>query len=243
MLPIIHGEDENEPESLLELCLKFVAKNLEVICYSNPLTKGYELINGLALPREICEKLLHIYQQNGYVLDDQFVKIFGNPAVTSLKSVRLRNSNITNEGLIILLKHRLVELELNRNNKITPEAFPELIANGDRLQSLMIGAGVDLLPTQNVGLRGYDENILKLPNLRRLALHKRRFAAKSSTSYFLGLNINFTNLTSLDLSCCTDLDDNMSFLSSLSNLVSLTLYNVPRIADSLIYICQLKTLR
>lgn len=239
MFPINPGGDENEPESLLYHCLKFVAKNLEVICYSNPETKGYELINGVALPREICEKLLQIYQQNGYILDDQFVKIFGNPAVTSLKNVRLRNSNISDEGLIILLKHRLVELELNKCSKITVKAFSELNKYGDRLQSLVIGAGVDLLPNS---IRGFD-SILKTVNLRRLTVRNLKdFESKTGTLYFHGLLSNLPNLTCLDLSGCVD-KDNLSCLTSLPNLVSLTLHGVPKIGDAIFNICQLKKLR
>ncbi|XP_075228919.1 protein zer-1 homolog [Lycorma delicatula] len=239
MFPINPGDDENEPESLLYHCLKFVARNLEVICYSNPHTKGYELINGLALPREICEKLLQIYQQNGYVLNDQFVRIFGNPAVTSLKAVQLRNSSISNEGLAILLKHRLTELEINKCNKITEEAFTKLNEYGDRLQSLVIGAGVDLLPH----FLPDNDYILKTPNLRRLAVRNlRNHGAQTSKLYFRRLLNALPNLACLDLSGCNDLD-NMLCLTSLPNLISLTLHNVPRIADSLIHVCQLRKLR
>ncbi|KAK9499321.1 hypothetical protein O3M35_002374 [Rhynocoris fuscipes] len=60
--------------------------------------------------------------------------------------------------------------------------------------------------------------------------------------YFPLLLGSLPNLTDLDLSGCSDVE-NLDYLTKLTNLTSLTLHNTFKIQESLPYICQLKTLR
>lgn len=250
MLPPFLSEKESEPDTLLNQCFKYVAKNLDTICYIDPSTKSFELFHGLALPREICEKLLQVYQHSGGVIDDQFVRIFSTPFVTSLRRVRLRNSTISDDGLATLLKHRLVELDIAQCPNITEKSLVQINHYGDRLVSLVIGPGIFLLPDSLVGVvqdwHGYNPAssyreqgyILKTPNLRRLTIRNLYIGDKN---YFPLLLQSLPQLTHLDLSGCSDLDD-LSYLTQLKNLVSLILHNV-KVQDALSSICKLKKLR
>ncbi|KAL1117159.1 hypothetical protein AAG570_004486 [Ranatra chinensis] len=243
----------NEPDSLLSQCFKFVVRNLDLVFYKDPPTNGYELMPGQALPREICEELIREYQLNGFQVNDKFVRLFKNLSTTSLRHVRLRNSTITDDGLCTILRHRPVELDIAKCQMITDQSLNTLNEYGDRLVSLVVGAGVRLLPdyllyavshncTGQRTLLSYEERgyILKTPNLRRLAV--RGLYTHREKHYFPLLLESLPNLTELDLSGCSDVE-NLDYITHLVNLTSLTLHNVFKIQDSLVYICQLKKLR
>jgi Leucine-rich repeat (LRR) protein len=86
-------------------------------------------------------------------------------------------------------------------------------------------------------VRGY---ILKTPNLRRLAV--RNLYTHREKRYFPLLLESLPNLTELDLSGCSDVE-NLDYITHLVNLTSLTLHNVFKLQESLPHICQLKKLR
>lgn len=247
-------ETESEPETLLNQCFKFVARHLYTICYVDPCTNNYELRQGITLPREICEKLLQVYQQNGGILDDRFVRIFSSPE-TSLRRVRLRNSNITDEGLAILLKHRLLELDIAKCRNVSQNSLLEINRYGDRMTSLIIGYGAQLLPNSIENELSTAEDcissglslsslqkcfILKTPKLKRLAI--RCLSVNKEKTYFPILLRSLPNLTHLDLSGCSDLDD-LTYITQMPNLVSLVLHNVIRIQEALVALCELHNLR
>ncbi|KAJ9584522.1 hypothetical protein L9F63_021132 [Diploptera punctata] len=252
MLPFLTACKDSAPETLLELCLKYVVDNLDTICSVDPFSNDYKLKEGLALPSEICEKILQVYQQGGHVLDDRFVNIFENPHTTRLQRVNLRNSSITDDGLCSLLKHKLIELDIANCSNITEGSLVHINESGDNLLSLIIGSSVHLLPDtlfpensrvedgENASVyykRGY---ILRTPNLRRLAI--RNFIVDGEKMYFPLLLCPLHNLTYLDLSGCFDLGD-LSYLSELKNLVCLILYNVQRLQDAIGSLCKLQNLR
>ncbi|XP_073975852.1 protein zer-1 homolog isoform X2 [Rhodnius prolixus] len=250
---VINSNDSKGPDTLLSQCFKFVVRNLDLVFYKDPTTSGYELLPGQALPREICEALIREYQLNGFQVNDRFIRLFKNLSNTSLRQVRLRNSTITDDGFHTILRHRLVELDISKCQMITDQSLNVLNEYSDRLVTLIVGAGVQLLPdslmysvshswaNQNNPLsfddRGY---ILKAPNLRKLAI--RNLYIHREKRYFPLLLGSLPNLTDLDLSGCSDVE-NLEYITKLNNLVSLTLHNVYKIQESLPYICQLKTLR
>ncbi|XP_067009020.1 protein zer-1 homolog isoform X2 [Anabrus simplex] len=252
MLPSVTVCGESAPDSLLDLCFKYVVCHLETICSIDPFTKDYKLKEGLALPSEICEKIIQVYQTGGHVIDDRFVNIFQNPHTTRLRRVRLRNSSITDDGLCTLLGHNLLELDLFNCANITEGSLVHINECGESLLSLSLGSGVHLLPSslfpedarmqEGDNISGYHRRgyILRTPNLRRLAV--RHLYIQGERMYFPLLLRSLTNLTHLDLSSCFDLGD-LSYLCELKNLVSLVLFNVQRLQDALESLCKLTKLR
>lgn len=241
MLPFLTVCKDSAPETLLELCLKYVVDHLDTICFIDPFTKDYRLKDGLALPSEIWEKILHVYQQCGHILDDRFVNIFKNPHTTRLQRINLRNSSITDDGLHVLLKQKVMELNIDNCSNITEGSLVHINESGDCLLSLTIGSSVRLFPhvllDSAYHRRGY---ILRTPNLRRLAV--RNLVVPGEKMYFSLLLHSLHNLTYLDLSACFDLGD-LSYLCELRNLVSLILYNVKRLQDAIGSLCKLVNLR
>jgi Zyg-11 family protein len=245
--------NQRAPESLLDLCFKFVVNHLETICTIDPFTKDYKLQEGLTLPSELCERILQVYQQMGNSVDDRFINIFQNYEATPLKRVRLRNSSITDDGLCTLLNHNLVELDLSYCENLTEGSLVHINEVGHHLLSLSIGGFVQVLPdslypeksaheNMNVVISPYERRgyILRTPNLRRLAV--RALYVPGERFYFPILLRPLKNLTHLDLSSCEDLGT-LDYLTEMANLMSLVLYNVHRIQDMLPAICSLKTLR
>lgn len=241
MLPYLTVFKDSAPETLLELCLKYVVDHLDTICSIDPFTKDYKLKNGLTLPVEICEKILNVYQRGGNILDDRFLNIFQNPQTARLQRVNLRNSSITDDGLCALLNQKLIELVIDNCFNITESSLVHINDSGNSLLSLVIGSSVHLLPKtlQDSAFhgRGY---ILRTPNLRRLAV--RHFIVNEEKTYFPLLLRPLHNLTYLDLSECFDLGD-LSYLCELKSLISLILYNVQWLQGAVGSLCKLVNLR
>ncbi|KAG8230818.1 hypothetical protein J437_LFUL010598, partial [Ladona fulva] len=234
------------PESLLDLCLKYLVGNLETFCVEDPVSKTIFLKEGLTLPCEICEKILEVGQQN-QCLEDRFVKIFENTQATRLKRVRLRNAHITDSGLCILLNHNLLELDLNNCVGLTKLSLRYINKHGDELSSLVIGPSVNILPDnlhpdyeEGMSEDGTYAYIIRAPNLRKLAV--RNFNNNIPVQFFRTLVRPLNRLTHLDLSGCYDLGD-LSYLCELKNLCSLVLHNVRRIQENVDSICRLENLR
>lgn len=253
MLSFLAPCKDSEPETLLELCFKFVVKRPDTICTVDPFTKDYRLRDGLALPSEICENIIHFYQQSGNIVDDKFVNIFQNPHTTRLKRVRLRNSAITDDGLCALLSHRLIELDLFNCINITEGSLAHINDFGNSLLSLSVGSQVHILPdtlysedSQKLPeadkRSAYQERgyILRTPNLRKLTV--KNLYVPGEKFYFPLLLHSLQNLVYLDLSNCFDLGD-LSYLCDLKNLSTLILYNVQRLQDAIASICRITSLR
>jgi len=237
-------DSANAPDSLLDQCFVFVVRHLSTISRVNRATHCYELYPGLALPRELCEKLVYFYNQNVGVLDDRFISLFNNTSFTSLKRICLRNSSVTDEGLAALLKHNLIELDLEKCSNITEQSLSTLNEHGDCLTSLSVGAEVQLLPNDLYPAHtssSYDEAIIKAPKLKRLVLRNIMPGVKDQM-YFNRLFQALPNLTYLDLSGFVDIED-FSFLKQLTNLVSLILHNVVKVQNGMTAILELKKLR
>ncbi|KAF6200926.1 hypothetical protein GE061_005373, partial [Apolygus lucorum] len=244
------SSEPNAPETLLCQCFKFVVRNLNSVFTEDPATQGYELQPGHALPREICEALIRHYQLSGYQVNDRFVRLFKDRSSTVLRYVRLRNSTISDDGFKTVLSHRLVELDIAKCQQISDQSLTTLNLYGDRLVSLVVGAGVQLLPDSlsfsvpwpdpspmSFEERGY---ILKAPNLRKLAI--RNLYIHRDRRYFPLLLESLPNLQELDLSGCSDVE-NLEYITKLKHLTHLTLHNVFKIQDCLVNICKVKTLR
>lgn len=246
-------EDDNAPISLLDQCFRFIVQQLCTICFLNTSTDLYELHEGLVLPRELCEKVFHFYNQNAGArgIDDKFVNIFKNTSVTSIKRVRLRNSVITDQGLKVLLQHKLIELDLEKCKSLSTNSLPILNQFGENLLHLTIGTDVNLLPS-SLNSPPLDEEfllfkgqavypVIKAPNLRKLAIRSFKFV-RNDQIYFDSLFKFLPQLVHLDLSGSIGIES-LSFLEHLKSLVFLVLHNVVKVQDGLYSICELKSLR
>lgn len=246
-------EDDNAPISLLDQCFRFIVQQLCTICFLDTSTDLYELHSGLVLPRELCEKVFQFYNQNAGAsgIDDKFVNIFKNTSVTSIKRVRLRNSVISDQGLKILLQHKLIELDLEKCKTISARSLATLNEFGENLLHLTIGTDVSLLPS-SLKSPPFDQEfliykgqaispVIKAPKLRKLAIRNFKFVSNDQL-YFDSLFKFLPQLVHLDLSGSTGIEC-LSFLTHLKRLVYLVLHNVVKVQDGLTSICELKSLR
>lgn len=246
-------KEEQVPDTLLRLCLKYVARNLDTLCVETP--DGYTLHDGLALPKEIGEPLIETYQNNGGEIFDCFAHLFEDVTKTNLRSVHVRNSGITDDGLDFLLRHELQDLELINCQNLTHRTYLNIFQRSANLRSLTIGPNVKLAPmhlksTEQGSPVLTDDDAMavdaKAPNLRQLVL---RAVAESPPSYdknntFLADIIEkLPHLRMLDLSYCISVGS-LRYLNQLTSLHTLIMFDVPHLQDhgAIINICALSTL-
>nr|BDT62819.1 MAG: zer-1-like protein [Metapenaeus joyneri majanivirus] len=168
-------------DSLLNLSGKHLISHPETFCFKEPKDSGlWHLKPGLVLPREICELLLTLLQEKNHKLvDDNFINIFKDLERTRLKRVNLRYSKVSDDGLNVLLSHRLVELDISDCSKLTEKTLENINKSGELLNVLVIAGNktaqkilptsvfMDSDPTLYPSLR---EFILKTPSLREFIL-------------------------------------------------------------------------
>lgn len=229
------------PERLLDICFDYINKHIETICPYDVSGK-MQLMENLALPVEICERLLNVRSNSFTPINSSFINVFRNTSCTRLKRVRLRKTEIEDEDLEVLLKHRLTELEIAHSPNLTSSCVRHINENGITLYSLGIGENTNIFPSKVYGklkINEYEKNyILLVPMLRRLSLKCLESLPPDFYNLFL---YNLVNLTHLDLSNCSDLG-NFEYSEHLVNLNSLILYNVNGIKCMVPAICKLKSL-
>ncbi|XP_050315742.1 protein zer-1 homolog isoform X1 [Anthonomus grandis grandis] len=229
------------PTKLLDLCFKFINNNLDSISQYCGYSGYLKLKDGICLPVEICEKLLAVHSHSLCNIDSNFINIFKDTKNTRLKRVCIKNSNIFDHDLEVLLSHHLLELELIQNNKLTHNAIKHFNNYGSSLISLSIGEDVNFFPFTLFESMEYWQRsyILNTPNLRRFTLK----SCRSMTSDFFKVLLQpMINLTHLDLSNCGTFGSNFSCAEHLVNLRSLILFNVSRIHSMVPAICRLENL-
>lgn len=227
--------EDSAPESLYELAMNFIVHNLGSISMIDPITQRRKLKDGIILPAEICESLLQTYQRTRRINDD-ILNIFHDRSRSRLEDIKLRNSSITDEGFKGLLEHKPARLELTRCEHLSHAALDLINRNSDKLVSLSIGAHVYIISQEETMFQqqGY---IIKAPNLRRLTIRRR------GAALYPGLLLTpLSTLTHLDLSECSSLGD-ISCLRDMKFLISLILYNVYWLQDSIEWICGIRTLQ
>lgn len=243
-------KEERVPDTLFRLCLKYVASNLDTLCVET--STGYTLHDGLVLPKEIGEPFIETYQNNGGEIFDCFAHLFEDVTKTNLRSVRVRNSGITDDGLEYLLRHDLHELELTNCQNLTHKTYLNIIERSANLRSLTIGPNVKIGPlhcnmTAPPDLADDPMAIdSKVSNLRQLVL---RAVPESHPSYtrktmFLADLVNkFPQLRMLDLSYSIGITS-LRYLNQLTNLHTLIMFDVPHlhVHSAIINICSLTTL-
>ncbi|CAH0547370.1 unnamed protein product [Brassicogethes aeneus] len=231
------------PESLLDVCFDYINNHLDTICVANQFG-NLQLREGVALPVEISERLLSVRSNSLNHINSKFINIFSDTTCTRLKRVKLRKTQIGNEDLEVLLKHRLLELEISHSPDLTSKCVKLLTEYGTSLNSLII-EDTNIFPKNIYGHlkfteEHYDKGFIFLaPALKKLSL--RGLQELQSDFYMLLLN-QLMNLTHLDLSNCSHLQ-NFDYTEHLTNLTSLILYNVDNIECKITAICKLKLLR
>ncbi|KAJ8927908.1 hypothetical protein NQ314_019538 [Rhamnusium bicolor] len=233
------------PEKLLDICFDYINKHLETICKYDSITGDLQLMDGLALPVEICERLLNVRSNSFTPINSNFMNIFRDTECTRLKRVRLRKTKIHDQDLEILLKHKLIDLDISHSPDLTSNCIRHITEYGTSLLSLSVGENTEIFPTNIYGKLKFNEEqydrgfIFLAPNLKRLTL--KSLSSLQPDFYMLLLN-PLSTLTHLDLSTCSDLQ-NFDYTEHLVNLISLVLYNVDGIDTKVPAICKLTNLR
>ncbi|XP_034232323.1 protein zer-1 homolog [Thrips palmi] len=212
------------PPQLKSLCLKYIAENVDILKRKD-----------VQLPIEVWESIIDMYQRLGYTVDDHLL------ACTNchIKRLHLRNADVTDAGLIVVLTQQLVELDLRNCDRLTPNLIQYLNQyGGDSLQSLTLANNGSLLtgmPALCISNGSFD---IKLRNLKKLIIND----LSGCETRLKSLISPVRNLTHLDLSNCCNLGD-LSYITALENLTSLILYNVKEMHFTILSVCKLKNLR
>ncbi|KAE8748701.1 hypothetical protein FOCC_FOCC004504 [Frankliniella occidentalis] len=212
------------PPQLKSLCLKYIAENVDILKRKD-----------VQLPIEVWESFIDMYQRLGYIVDDHLLALSN----CHIKRLHLRNADVTDAGLIVVLTQQLVELDLRNCDRLTPNLIQYLNQyGGDSLQSLTLASNGNLLsgmPPLCISNGSFD---IKLHNLKRLIINDLTGCETRLKSLISPVR----NLTHLDLSNCCNLGD-LSYVTPLENLTSLILYNVKEMHFTILSICKLKNLR
>ena len=172
---------ENAPEPLLDLCARHIACNPLTFCdhTSEPDYWFWTLKPNIVLPSEICEKLICIWQDIGsQKLDNRFIEIFRDLNSTRLKRAMLKGSNVTDDGVKLLLNHNLVELDISVCQNLTENTLEYINDKGGNLLSLVVGQKTDIFPDLKdcddkeniIAVMEEQGYVLKTPFLRRLVI-------------------------------------------------------------------------
>ncbi|VEN55325.1 unnamed protein product [Callosobruchus maculatus] len=237
--------NSSAPEKLLDICFDYINKHLlETICYEDPVTNRLSLNPGLTLPVEICERLLSVRSNSFTPVHSNFVNIFKDTNCTRLKRVRLRKSKIQDADLEILLKHRLIELEISKCSDLTYDCVEHISRYGSSLSSITIDDCPRIFPSHFISKLDMDaepfyKHVFLTTNLKKLAL---RGFSNLPIKFFMKFFFVAIKLTHLDLSGSGDLG-NFDYANHLINLTSLVLYNVDNLEKAVPAICKLKNLK
>lgn len=225
------------PESLVDICFEYIINHLETICDYEPFSNNLKLRTGVTLPVEICERLLNVRLNRDTRLTPCFINIFSDRQATRLKRVKLRNTDIHDEDLKVLLRHGLIELEISDSPYLGTHSLKYIAQHANSLTSLVIGNGIKmkLLDWKSENC----DHLIIAPHLQRLCLKNFYMVQPELYEQFFK---PLDSLTHLDLSNCSDLA-NLYFIEHLTNLTSLVLYNVDKIERMVPTICKLRNLR
>ncbi len=247
---------EGSPHTLSELCLQYCVSNKNTFCEHAPLSEKLVLKSGVTLPSEFCESLIQRYTADGRPLDDNFMHIFKDHLNTHLRRINVQDSNLTEEGLLWLLPHKPVELNISGLRALSNRTLKAINQNGKNLIKLFIGDSIGIF--DGVEIREGSEGratgdarvfggdyLFDCPDLRAFSVHgldKKVCAAHDIIATALH---PFPRLSYLDLSSCHIDVEFMDCLEALQSLQSLILYNVPisNISEAFQVIAKLKNLR
>lgn len=228
---------ENSPDSLYEQCLKYIIKNLHTIttCDPDSSRRWLKLKDGISLPRELCETFLQMYQKTECV-NDNIANLFNDKSVTKLKTINLRNSRITDDGMRTLMQHKPETVVLAHCEYLSHHTLNHINENSENLKSLKLGPVTFILPQDEnmCRTRGYTINAT---NLRSLTIRRRGLAIFPTL-----LLKPLPNLVHLDLTECIAAGP-MWILTEMKSLQSLVLHSVQWSKEAVKLIVTLKGLK
>ncbi|XP_067645920.1 protein zer-1 homolog isoform X1 [Eurosta solidaginis] len=233
-----NGYLDEDPMTLQDIIYKYICENLDVISFEDDDMGGRmrHLNEGIVLPNDICDRLLEAYQRFRRHLSDEVINLFQDTTRTSLKIVHLRNSNLSNEGLELLMRHKLYSLTIWYCKQINVHAARLLTQHGEGLRSLELGINAHMLQKCEPNEKESVDFQFNCPHLRRLVLN--------GVVLHNGLKLNsLYELTHLDLTSCMLATFSLEVLATLPLLHTLILFNVWPIANQLQAICMLRRLR
>lgn len=170
----------NVPDTLLEVCIRYCVKNLDLIAtreklYQCPklatmdvedtdclnvdhdlLYGKYEIRPGVFLTKNMCDRMVDILTEEHGPLTDDILAMFSNSQAAQLSCIDLRHSDVTCEGLQALRCQPLTELSMH----CQWSCFPVIKALHRTLRSLRLdkmAAVVDPIHLRPLGL--YDRGI------------------------------------------------------------------------------------
>lgn len=135
----------SEPEPLVDQCIRYLLHNVDRFTYKAQDVNKFRH-EDVKFPREISEKFLSMYEKSGKIVKDAFIDTFLTKEVTYIKSVQLRNAEVSDSGMAKLLKHHLHKLELIKCEKITQASLEVLNQHSDQLYSLSLGPQCNVFP-------------------------------------------------------------------------------------------------
>ncbi|KPI96120.1 Protein zer-1-like [Papilio xuthus] len=224
---------DNNTDSLLEICIETIARNLDAISITDPVTLLRRLKNDIILPVELCEKFIDIFQRK-HIIDDKVANIFRDTERTKINNLKLRNSAVTVDGLACFMVHKPKTVELTHCVDLTQVAINVINEHSENLVSLKFGP---LSYTISQNKLYQKEYILSIPQLKKLSIQCRK-----ATVFPILLTQPLYCLRHLELSELTQ-SNYLTALQGLETLESLVLYNV-RIETGLVeWICTLHSLK
>lgn len=135
-----------EVNSLCKLCVKFLASGLNNFCEYNPDENWWSLRPGVYLPPQISEELLSEFQCLNLEMSDGLLHIFADKAAAPLRRVQINASDgITDQGLMYLLSHNLIDLDISWNQTLTEKSYLSIQQHSDNLTRLAIRNAAPML--------------------------------------------------------------------------------------------------
>ena len=247
---------ENTPPSLFKLSIEHCLRHLDVITDSLP-DGARKLKEGLFLPLEISEAFLKVTLEENIKIDDYFTNIFLDCQSSRISQIILRDSPVSDEGLLNFVIHNLKKIYIDTCQNLTTKSLESINDHSDNLISLHLENSDKIFPDYLSDISGDEDEddlnsiqesiyekrryILKAPRLKQLTL--RDLNIVQGRSYFNILCKALPNLSHLDLSGCGLLQSHglqkLQFLLNCPHLVSLILFNVREVRYSLKTLCKL----
>ena len=180
---LTHGAHETV-SSLAEICLQSSLRYLESSKVWNENT---------FLPEDICEALICKKLKTGHCDDDFVAKYFADTQTSRITKIHISGATITESGVEVLSVHPLREVDLS-NCEVSGKAIVSLIKCKNTLTSLNL--------SRCRRITAFNElrhlNRLKSLDLSDTFLEQRYFDCLSALIHLRSLNVNETEITSLE---------------------------------------------
>jgi len=242
----------NCTETLYDICLDYVALNLDSTVFCESADGQLVLKSDLFLPTHICDALLSRLRPVGREL----LPLFASPTAINFRHINLKSvTDLTNAELHGVLAHHPTDLRIS-SEQLTADSIGLISSESHNLQTLHIVKCENIFSKKLQSKKHVWKKNLHVRHLAKKGIRfhcpKARYVAlcglQSNTSEILCFMLaDLTLLTRLDLSQSNiDLQHLHVALSQLQKLQILSLYSVklePNLRDAFEAIAQVKSLR